>query len=336
MFDKINACHKIRSLSSDDFEEFYRIMPTEEEKIEVFKRYRARLFGIAYRMLGTRDDAEDILQEAYIRWHRADADEIETPEAWLVTVVTRLSIDRLRKASAERETYIGHWLPEPLITSNAPSPEEEMELASNLSLAFMVLLERLSPLERAVFLLHDIFDCDYAEIKRITGKSETALRQMIHRARERVRNDKPRFETDEKERARLIEKFSAASAAGDEKTLLSLFSDEISMVSDGGGKVTTARKIVRGKERLARVFSVLSRKYSARIKTSWIFVNGEIGLLDFFDGKPFSVTTFEIADGKIVGLYRVMNPDKLKAFETPDEKIINEQVSQMPDPNRLD
>src|SRR3982751_1316622 len=136
-------------------------MISDEKRVETFRKHRGRLFGIAYRMLGINADAEDILQEAYIRWHQADAASIETPEAWLVTVVTRLSIDRLRKASNERETYIGPWLPEPLVVSEAPTPEEELELASNLSLAFMVLLERLSPVERAAFLLHDIFDCGY-------------------------------------------------------------------------------------------------------------------------------------------------------------------------------
>lgn len=300
-------------------------MITDEKKVEIFEQTGKRLFGIAYRMLGTRTDTEDILQEAYIRWHKADENEIETPEAWLVTIVTRLSIDRLRKASRERETYIGPWLPEPLITSNAPSPEEEVELASNLSLAFMVLLERLSPLERAVFLLHDVFDCGYEEIARIVGKSETASRQIIHRARTRVKNDKPRFEADEKEQARLIEKFVAASYSGDEKTLLSLFSEEISSVSDGGGKVTAARKILRGKNRIVRVFSILGAKYGKVLKNLIIPINGETGLLTLFEGKPFAVTAFEFEDGKISAMYRVMNPDKLKAFAELDENFFSRE-----------
>lgn len=290
-------------------------MLSDEKKIEIFKQTEKRLFGIAYRMLGTRDDAEDILQEAYLRWHKAEAEEIETPEAWLVTVVTRLSIDRLRKASVERESYIGPWLPEPLITSPDPSPEEKMELASNLSLAFMVLLERLSPTERAVFLLHDIFDRDYAEIARITGKSETASRQMIHRARERVKRDKSRFKADEKDRLKLIKKFSAASYTGDEKALSALFSDEISMMSDGGGKVHAARKIVRDKKRLVRLFSITGEKYGQLTKNVLFPVNGEIGLLTFVENRIYAVSTFEITDGQISAIYRVMNPDKLKAFE---------------------
>ncbi len=303
-------------------------MFSDDKKIEIFKRHRARLFGIAYRMLGTHAESEDILQEAYIKWHQAKVEEIETPEAWLVTIVTRLSIDRLRKASHERETYIGPWLPEPLVVSDAPSPEEELELDSNLSLAFMVLLERLSPVERAAFLLHDIFDCGYADIARIVGKTETASRQLIHRARERVRADKTRFQADEKERAKLIKKFSAAAYAGDEKTLLALFADEVSMMSDGGGKVMAARKIVRGKHKLAHALAMFGTKAGAFFKDIPYTINGELGLLTFYDGKIFSATTFDIEDGKISAVYRVMNPDKLKAFE--DLNLQNFSVNEKP------
>lgn len=289
-------------------------MFNDEKKIQVFDRHRPRLFGIAYRMLGTHAEAEDIVQESYIKWHQADAQEIENAEAWLVTIVTRLSIDRLRKASRTRETYIGPWLPEPLVASDALSPEEEAEFASDLSLAFLVLLERLSPLERAVFLLHDIFDCAYSDIARIVGKTETALRKIVSRARERVRTDKPRFEMDEKEREKLIKKFSIASETGDEKTLLSLFSEEVSMMSDGGGKVTAARKIVRGRAKLAHALGMFGEKYGAAFKQMLFNINGETGLLTFVEGKIFAATTFEFSDGKISAMYRVMNPDKLKAF----------------------
>lgn len=290
-------------------------MISDDKKVEIFRQHRSRLFGIAYRMLGTHAEAEDILQEAYIRWHKVDLAEIETPEAWLVTIVTRLSIDRLRKASRERETYIGPWLPEPLRTSDEPSPEEVAEFASDLSLAFLVLLERLSPVERAVFLLHDIFDCAYADIARITGKTEAASRQIVHRSRKRVRSDKPRFETDEKERVNLINKFVAATRAGDEKTLLSLFADEISATADSGGKVNAARKTIYDKNRLARLFSVAGAESGGILEDRLVQVNGETGLLTLADGKPLAVITFEFENGKITALYSVMNPDKLKAFE---------------------
>jgi RNA polymerase sigma-70 factor (ECF subfamily) len=286
---------------------------TEDEKIEIFDRSRSRLFGIAYRMLGTRDDADDILQEAYIRWHKTDAAQIDTPEAWLVTVVTRLSIDRLRKASAEREVYIGPWLPEPVVTG--PSPQDDAELASTLSIAFLKMLERLSPTERAVFLLHDVFDFDYPEIARITRKTEPAARQMIHRARERVRAAKPRFEVDRAEHRRLVEKFHAAAYAADEGDLLNLFSSDIAVVSDGGGKITAARKVVRGVAKVMRLFTIAFRSISDHVTSEVIEINGEPGIVEYFDGQPFAATTFSIHDGKIVEMFRIMNPDKLSAFE---------------------
>lgn len=289
------------------------MVTTEDEKVEIFDRSRPRLFGIAYRMLGTRDDADDILQEAYIRWHKTDAAEIDTPEAWLVTVVTRLSIDRLRKASAEREVYIGPWLPEPVITG--PSPQDDAELASTLSIAFLKILERLSPTERAVFLLHDVFDFDYPEIARITRKTEPAARQMIHRARERVRAAKPRFEVDRAEHRRLVEKFQAAAYAADEGVLLSLFSSDIAVVSDGGGKITAARKVVRGVAKVMRLFTIAFRSISDHVTTEMIEINGEPGLVEYYDGQPFAATTFLIHDGKIVEIFRIMNPDKLSAFK---------------------
>lgn len=288
-------------------------MLTDDEKVEIFREHRPRLFGIAYRMLGTRDDAEDILQEAYIRWHKADAGEIETPEAWLVTVVSRLSIDRLRKASVERETYIGPWLPEPVLTDL--SPAEEMEMASDLSIAFLVMLERLSPTERAVFLLHDIFDRGYDEIAKIVGKSEAAARQIIHRARERVRRDQPRFKTNDDERKRLVRQFAAASAAADEQALLGLFAEDIMLMSDGGGVVNAAKKVIYGRERLARLFSITTRKYDRDMRLVIAEVNGELGVITYADGIIEAVSTFDVADGKITAFYRVMNPEKLRAFE---------------------
>ncbi len=283
------------------------------EKVELFDRSRGRLFGIAYRMLGTSADAEDILQEAYLRWHKVQAKDVETPEAWLVTVVTRLSIDRLRKASHERETYIGPWLPEPMITT--PSPQDDAELASSLSIAFLTLLERLSPTERAVFLLHDVFDCEYAEIARITDKTEPAVRQMAHRARERVRTDKRRFDFEPAQHRRLLEQFKAAAYAGDETTLLGLFANDISVVSDGGGKVTAARTIVRGITKVMRLFTIAFPHIKEHVTTEIIEINGEPGVVEYYDGKPFAATTIETDGEKITALYRVMNPGKLKAFE---------------------
>lgn len=284
-------------------------------KIDVFNAHRGRLFGIAYRMLGTRDDAEDILQEAYIRWHTADERDIETPEAWLVTVVTRLSIDRLRKVSSQRETYIGPWLPEPIITSSALSLEARAELSSDLSFAFMHLLERLSPVERAGFLLHDVFDVGYADVANVVGKTEDAVRQIIHRARKRIRADEPRFKISKEEHTDLLKRFSAATAAGDMQTLVSVLSPVVTLTSDGGGKVTAARKVITGSERVARLYSKTAMKHAGHFQSALIDVNGGVGLLTLFDGKPQSVLTMEIENGKITAIYNVMNPDKLRAFE---------------------
>src|ERR1044072_6411764 len=163
------------------------------KRVAEFEELRRRLFGIAYRMIGTTADAEDIVQEAYLRWHQANAEEIRSAEAWLVSVVTRLSIDRLRRVTVEREKYVGPWLPEPLIISTSPTPEEELETRSDLSMAVMVLLERLTPIERAAFLLHDVFDCAYPLIANILRKSELACRQVVHRARQRVRSEERRL-----------------------------------------------------------------------------------------------------------------------------------------------
>jgi len=286
--------------------------PSEQlEKVDVFDRYRPRLFGIAYRMLGTRDDAEDILQETYLRLHSTDLSTIDNPEAWLVTAATHLSIDRLRKAYVQRETYVGPWLPEPLIADPTNSPEMQAELASDVSLAFMVLLERLSPLERAIFLLHEVFDYAHSEIARIVAKSETAVRQIVSRARDRVRSDRRRFRADEASRTELIRKFVTAARANDERTLMSIFADDLALTSDGGGKVNAARRKVYGAKRIAHLFAITTAKLKGSHQVYLTMVNGEPGLVEFYDGILIAVTTFSIEAGRVTAFYRVMNPDKL-------------------------
>jgi RNA polymerase sigma-70 factor (ECF subfamily) len=285
------------------------IMQDVSPRNVIFEQSRRRLFGIAYRMLGSKADAEDMVQEAYLRWHQAPADEIRSPEAWLVTVVTRLCIDRLRSAAAERETYPGMWLPEPLF---GESPDEQVELASNLSMAFMILLERLAPAERAAFLLRDVFDCPYSEIARIIGKSEAACRQIVSRARERVRRDQPRFEASEEDRLRLMEKFATAIDANDEQTLLALFAEDATLTSDGGGKTPAARNVIRGPERITRLFLAVARKLKGRVTRSLLPINGEPGLVTYIDGRPVSALSFVTDGARIHALYNVLNPDKLK------------------------
>jgi RNA polymerase sigma-70 factor, ECF subfamily len=285
------------------------IMQDVNHRSVIFEQSRRRLFGLAYRMLSSKADAEDMVQEAYLRWHQAPADEIRSPEAWLVTVVTRLCIDRLRSAAAERETYPGMWLPEPLF---GESPDEQIELASNLSMAFMILLERLAPTERAAFLLRDVFDCPYSEIARIIGKSEAACRQIVSRARERVRRDQPRFEASEDDRLRLMKKFATAIDANDEQTLLTLFAEDATLTSDGGGKTPAARNVIRGPERITRLFLAVTRKLKGRVTRSLMPINGEPGLVTFIDGRPVSALSFVTDGARIHALYNVLNPDKLK------------------------
>ena len=279
----------------------------------VFEQLRRRLFGIAYRMIGTTADAEDIVQEAYLRWHQADTEEIRSPEAWLVSVVTRLSIDKLRKASVERESYIGPWLPEPLvaITSSTPSPEEELEKASDLSMAFMVMLERLAPVERAAFLLHDVFDCAYPMIANILRKSEAACRQVVHRARERVRSEQSRFKASDAARRSLINQFMAAADAGDDVTLLSLFAKDATLTSDGGGVVPAARRVVHGRSRIARLYLLLAKRLGTRLRTEILTINGEPGLVMYLDGGPLATVSFQTDGHSITALYTVLNPHKL-------------------------
>lgn len=278
---------------------------------DTFEQLRRRLFGIAYRMLGTTADAEDIVQEAYLRWHQADTEEIRSAEAWLVSVVTRLSIDKLRKASVEREKYIGPWLPEPLIATTAPTPEEELETASDLSMAFMVLLERLTPVERAALLLHDVFDCAYPLIANILRKSEAACRQVVHRARQRVRSHQCRFKASDAARQSLINQFMAAADAGDDVTLLSLFAKDATLTSDGGGIVPAARRVVHGRSRIARLYLVLAKKLGARLRKEILTINGETGVVMYVDGSPLATISFETDGNSITALYSVLNPNKL-------------------------
>jgi RNA polymerase sigma-70 factor (ECF subfamily) len=285
-----------------------------DNRATTFQQHRPRLYGIAYRMLGSRADTEDMLQEAYLRWHQTDVERVQTPEAWLTTIVTRLCIDRLRAARTEREAYVGPWLPEPLVGEEFPPPDRTSELASDLSVAFLVVLERLAPEERAAFLLHDVFDGDYAEIARILGKNETTCRQIVHRARERVRQDRPRFQVNEAARTRLLERFMAALHAQDHEALLALFAADATWTSDGGGKAKAAHKVVRGAEHVTRFATGVWRRYLSRLTQRVVSINGESGLLMCVDGQPMSVISIDTDGVRILAVYVVLNPDKLKGI----------------------
>ena len=275
-----------------------------------FERLRARLFGLAYRMLGSRADAEDIVQEAYLRWHEADRPQIDNAEAWLVTTATRLAIDRLRRRQTEREAYAGPWLPEPILT--AEPPDRHLDLAEDLSIAFLTLLERLAPEERAAFLLHDVFDVGYSDIAQAIDRSEAACRQVVHRARERVRGDRARFTASEDAKTALLQKFLAATEARDEEALLALFAPDAVWTADSGGKTPAATRPITGAHRIARLVVGLREKFWTHNRTLEIApINGEAGLC-LRDGDRVTATLSFATDGvSIFAVYAVLNPEKL-------------------------
>ena len=278
---------------------------------EAFEAHRGRLWGVAYRMLGSRADADDMVQEAYLRWHGTQTAEVRTPEAWLVTTTTRLCIDRLRELRAERAAYVGPWLPEPLV-AEAPAADAPTVLASDLSIAFLALLERLAPEERAAFLLHDVFETDYGEIAAALGKSEAACRQIVSRARRRVREERPRVRVSAGARERLVDAFMRAIEIRDRDALVAIFAKEATLVSDGGGKAKAARKVVRGGERVVRFLLGVLRVPNEDLELRKIVVNGESGLAVRVRGRLISVMSL-VTDGKrILGVYSVLNPDKLR------------------------
>ena len=274
------------------------------------ERYRPRLFGIAFRMLGDVQDAEDLVQDAMLRWQKAERASIREPEAWLVAVTTRLAIDRLRKAQTKRALYPGPWLPEP-IAEERLSPEYRTELASDLSMAFLVLLERLAPEERAAFLLRDVFGCEYDEIARALAKSEAAARQTVHRARERVRANRPRFPAPPDAKERLLGRFITALEKGDKDALLAVFAKDVTWTSDGGGKVNAARRVLHGDERIARMLAKIAAKYGKRFTYRVVRLNGEPAVLEYASGHLFAATFCETDGERLSAMYRVLNPEKL-------------------------
>lgn len=293
------------------------MMPSDQQErmtqhSNAFEDVRGRLFGIAYRMLGSRAEAEDVVQEAYVRWHQADRDAIRSPDAWLVTATTRLAIDRLRALETEREAYTGPWLPEPLMRDAPPPPDRHLDLASDLSIAFLVLLERLAPEERAAFLLHDVFDSGYTEIAELLGKSEAATRQIVHRARERVRNDHKRFQVTESAKAALLKRFVAAAEATDEAVLVKLFAPDATWTADGGGRTAAAKRPIVGAETIAKLVVGLQRRfYGDRASMHLAEVNGETGLVVRIDGQIAATISIATDGEQIQSVYAVVNPDKL-------------------------
>ncbi len=296
-------------------------------ELDDFVRHRPRLLALAYRMLGSHADAEDVVQDAWLRWSNAAHESIESSEAWLITAVTRLSIDRLRALRREREGYVGFWLPEPVVTVDERTPEAASMLASDVSYAMLWMMERLSPLERAAFLLREVFDRDYAEIAAALDKSVAACRQLVHRASRHVRNHERRYTVDHAAQRKLLEQFIAAAQNADMQTLQALVSADAELVGDGGGKVPSFRHVLRGSEEIANLYSFMSRKYGSRVSYCIVQVNGMPGLSRHVDGKLESVQAC-ITDGiAITGLYVVRNPDKLANIFAADVTSVHAQSS---------
>jgi len=282
-------------------------MTTESQ----FETHRSRLFGLAYKLLGSRSDAEDVVQDAWLRWRQTDRSAVRDVEAWLVTATTRLGIDRLRAARTERDAYTGPWLPEPLSVDESPTPERGAEVAEQVSLAFLTLLDRLGPEERAAFLLKEIFDYDYAQIAGLIGHSEANCRQMVHRARMRVQGERPRFAVAPEQHRSLLERFMHAAQVGDRDAIVRLLDANAQLVSDGGGKVNATIRPLHGAARIARLFWAIARRTNG--STDWRLghVNGEPAVLRMHEGRLHSVTTITVEGDRITGIFTVLNPDKL-------------------------
>jgi RNA polymerase sigma-70 factor (ECF subfamily) len=282
---------------------------------DAYRELRPLLFSIAYRMVGSVSEAEDLVQEAFLRLHRALADgaEIASPKAYLSAVTTRLAIDHLRSARVRRERYVGDWLPEPLVTDAEADPAIHAETADSLSLAFLVLLERLSPLQRAVFLLHEVFGYGYAEIGGLVGRSEDNCRQIAARARRHIEAGRPRFEASRREREELARRFVAAIAQGDTEGLVGLLAADAVIYGDGGGKAPAVTVPVHGAERVARFLLGLARRGRAvGMVVTPAEINGHPGALILDPaGRLLGVLALDIADGRVQTVRSIVNPDKL-------------------------
>ena len=286
-----------------------------ERTAQPHEELRPLLFSIAYRMLGTVADAEDVVQEAFLRLARTELEgsEVHSARAFLTTVTTRLAIDQLRSARAQRETYFGPWLPEPVLTADEPDPAEVTEMADSLSMSFLVLLETLSPVERAVFLLREVFDYGYDEIAEIVDKSEANCRQIFVRARKHIDEGKPRFDSDRDHQRRLAEGFIAAARSGEVQQLVGMLSADVVFYGDGGGKARGLPRPVFGRDRVVRLFDGFYRNFGhlgITIEPTWI--NGQPGTLNLdAEGRLLNVFVLEISDGVIQTIRSVINPEKL-------------------------
>jgi RNA polymerase sigma-70 factor, ECF subfamily len=291
-------------------------MTSGQDPLAVFDEHRGLLFSIAYRMLGTRADAEDMVQETFLRWQKAPNTEIRDPRAFLVTVITRLCINQLQSARVQREQYFGQWLPEPLPTGVGPQAIPMPAIDGSLSMAFLMLLERLTPMERAVFLLHEVFEYRYADIAEALGQSEANCRQLLRRAKQHIAKDRPRFVASREQQEKLLQQFLETSARGDMQGLLDLLSEDVVLYADGGGKVTAVPNPIYGAERVARFFFGAREKLLPKeVVRCLAEMNGQPGVVAYHHGRAIGVLTIDVAEGRIRNIYIVRNPDKLRKIQ---------------------
>ncbi len=280
--------------------------------LETFTTHRPLLFGIAYRMLGRVSEAEDVMQDVWLRWQKQNPADIQSAKAWLVSATTRLCIDQLRLARHQREEYYGVWLPEPLMPATGTDPAQTAELADSLSMAFMLMLEALGPAERAVFLLREVFGYEYAETAAIVGKSEANCRQIVRRAKEHLQvKAKPPAPPTEQAR-RLVGEFLAAAESGDMKQVLTLLAEDSTVYSDGGGKVKAVGRAIRGLDHVSRFLLGIWPRFMAGVKPALININGAPGFVVSSGSQVHYALTFEINADRIQAIYIVCNPDKLR------------------------
>jgi RNA polymerase sigma-70 factor (ECF subfamily) len=280
----------------------------------VFEQHRPTLARLAYRMLGSLPDADDVLQDAYLRWSLEERDAVRSPRAYLAAIVTRLCIDRRKSIEERKKTYIGPWLPDPIVETDH-DPAGRLESAESVSMALLMVLESLSPIERAAYLLRRVFDYGYDEIGRILGKSEAACRQLVSRAEEHIHRRRPRFEARPEEAERLTKAFLDACTSGDLQALLDILAPDAVFYSDGGGKVAAALAPIEGADRIARFFLGILKKAPPDMEVRGVRVNGQPGLLVTIGGQVVQVLTFDIVDGRIAACFIIRNPDKLARVE---------------------
>jgi RNA polymerase sigma-70 factor (ECF subfamily) len=281
-------------------------------RLATFDQYRSLLFSVAYRMLGSVADAEDMLQETFIRWQQAADDDIRSPRAFLVTIISRLCINHLQSARVQREEYVGQWLPEPIVTDPESDPLAIIRVDESLSMAFLVLLERLTPVERAVFLLREVFEYKYSEIAAVLGQSEVNCRQILRRARQHVSEMRPRFKPSAQKQNDLLERFLKAIGSGDMDGLLALLSSDVVLHSDGGGKAIAVPNLVHGAGNVARgIFGGIRKLVPKDVVRRMAQINGAPGVVTYLNGKPFSVLTLDASEGRVRAIYIVTNPEKL-------------------------